>query len=108
MWDGYKRRPRGYQKRKLAPYVSINRRGEIVLNRSALELIDGAINVKLLYDAETKRIGIRGACQRDRALHTFSARRYGRGGRLRVIRAHRLLKQFGIDITETLEFKDAE
>ena len=77
-----------------------------MLNCSALKLIDVAISVKLLYDAETKRIGIRGADQRDHALHTFSARRYGRGGRLRVIRARRLLKQFGITITATLVFGD--
>lgn len=106
MWQGYERRASGYQKRELEPYVSINRRGEIVLNRSALELIDGAINVILFYDAETKRIGIRSAYRADYSLKVFCARHYGRGGRSRVVRAGRFLKQYGIVITETKVFRD--
>jgi hypothetical protein len=106
MFIGYERPVKGYQKRAIAPYVSLNKRGEIVVNPAAWELMGRAVNVVLFYDEETKRIGIKGATQRDLDLKVFYARRHGRGGRLRIIRARRLLKQFGITITETLVFRD--
>jgi hypothetical protein len=96
----------GYQKRDLAPYVSINSRGEIVINAAARELLNGANYVHLFYDAETNRLGIAWPKMDDYGLETFTLRRHGRGGRLRIIRARRLLKQFGITITETLVFRD--
>ena len=64
--------------------------------------------ITLFYDAETNRLGIRGGRGGDPSLHVFRARRYGRGGRLRVVRAGRLLKQFGIAITETLVFRPTQ
>jgi hypothetical protein len=106
MFIGCKRPVVGYQKREIAPYVSLNKRGEIVVNPAAWELMGRAVNVVLFYDEETKRIGIKGATQRDLDLKVFFARRHGRGGRLRIIRARRLLKQFGITINETIVFKD--
>ena len=108
MFLGYERGRKGYQKREVEPYVSINRRGEIVLNAAAWEMMARAINVVLFYDAETRRIGIKGATQRDLGLKVFFSRRHGRGGRSRVIYAGRLLKQFGITITETLVFENLE
>ena len=105
MWKGYERRVTGYQKRELAPYVSINLRGEIVVNAAAWELMERAINIFLFYDAETKHIGIKGATPAHPGLKVFFARRHGRGGRSRVIRAGRFLKQFGITITETIVFR---
>ena len=108
MWQGYKRRPDSYRKREVAPYVSINRRGEIVLNEAAMRLAYASWEITLFYDAETNRLGIRGGRGGDPSLHVFRARRYGRGGRLRVVRAGRLLKQFGIAITETLVFRPTQ
>ena len=60
MWQGYKRRPDSYRKREVAPYVSINRRGEIVLNEAAMRLAYASWEITLFYDAETNRLGIRG------------------------------------------------
>ena len=96
MFHGLERRETGYQRREVAAYASVNRRGEIVLNAAAWEMMERAINVVLFYDAETRRIGIKGATQRDLGFKIFFARRHGRGGRSRVIYAGRLLKQFGI------------
>ena len=106
MFIGYQRRSTGYQKREVAPYVSLNKRGEIVLNRAAQALLNGANYVHLFYDAETKRLGIAWPKMDDYGLETFTLRRHGRGGRSRIIRAGRFLKQFGINITETIVFRD--
>ena len=106
MFVGYERRASGYQKRELAPYVSINRRTEIVINAAARELLNGANYVQLFYDAETKRIGIGWPKMDGYGLKTFILRLHGRGGRSRVIRAGRFLKQFGITITETIVFRN--
>ena len=105
MFAGYERRTTGYQKRGLAPYVSINRRGEIVINAAARELLNGANYVQLLYDAETRRIAVAWP-KMNTGLKTFTLRRHGRGGRSRVIRAARFLKQFGITATETFVFRE--
>ena len=43
-----------------------------MLNRSALELIHGAINVVLFFDDEAKKIGIRGALKPISALRFFT------------------------------------
>src|SRR5688572_22133055 len=103
MFVGYKRKRK---KRGLAPYVSINRRGEIVMNIPALELIKFLGVITLFYDAERNRLGIQGGICGDGSLHIFRTRPHGRGGRSRVVRAHRFLTQFGITITETLVFRD--
>ena len=104
MWKGYERRERTVMKREIAPYASINSRGEIALNGTALGLLHGAINVVLYYDPTLERIGIRGATQQDHGEHIFGARPYGRGGRMRVLRARRFLRKFGVRVEQTLRF----
>jgi hypothetical protein len=104
MWKGYETRERTVAKREIPPYASINARGEIALNRTALGLLHGAINVVLYYDPALKRIGIRGATQQDHDQHVFCARPYGRRGRMRVLRAHRFLRKFGVRIERILRF----
>jgi hypothetical protein len=106
MFVGYKRRSKGYQKREVAAYASINRRGEIVLNRAARDLLNGANYVHLFYDAEKKQIGIAWPKMGDHSLKTFTLRRHGRGGRSRVIYARRFFRRFGITIDETIFFTD--
>jgi hypothetical protein len=104
MFVGYERRQASFQKREPAPYASINKRGEIVLNCAAWKLLDCANYVHLFYDAESKQIGIAWPISRDFTLKTITLRRWGRGGRSRVVRARRLLNRVGIMITETLVF----
>ena len=85
-----------------APYVSLNRRGEIAMNDKAFKMIRCPYNVTLLYDRERRAIGVKCPVMWDE--HFFRVRRYGRGRRIRVVRAARLLKQFGITIERTLIF----
>lgn len=86
-------------------YVSLNRRGEIAMNERAFREIGRPASVTLLYDATTRTIGVKFPVAIDR--HFFPARAYGRGRRMRIVRAERMLKQFGIEIERTLVFVGA-
>jgi hypothetical protein len=103
MWHGCEAKERVVVKREVPPYVSINARGEIALNAAAHRLLDGANYVSLVYDPETNRIGIKELSFDE---HIFDLRKYGRRGRMKVIRAHRLLKKFDIRIEQTLRFTE--
>jgi hypothetical protein len=83
-------------------YVSLNRRGEIAMNDKAFKAIGCPWNVTLLYDSERRAVGVKYPVSQDG--HFFPVRRYGRGRRMRIVRAARLLKQFGITIEMTLVF----
>jgi hypothetical protein len=66
------------RERKSEPpaYVSINKRGEIVLNFAAIKLLMAWDSYTLHYDAETNRLGIRRAdYSDDRTMRVFQARR---------------------------------
>ena len=106
MFVGYERR-REVHRRRAEPYVSINRRGEIVMNGAALRQVMTLDRISLCYEKETNRIGVSRGSTSDPSVHVFRGRRHGRNGRLRVFRARRFLKHFGIAITETLVFRDA-
>lgn len=95
-------RPREWKMRRL--YVSLNRRGEIAMNEAAFHEIGRPANVTLLYDERTRCIGVKYPVPVDR--HFYPARRYGRGRRMRIVRAARMLKQFGIEVERTLRFPD--
>ena len=108
MFVGFERSTRAYRRAEPRPYVSINRRGEIVMNSAALRQIMTLDHISLFYERETNRIGIRHGYAGDaEKLHIFEGRRRGRGGRLRIFRVRRFLKHFGITITATLVFKNA-
>ena len=92
-----KRRARG------SAYVSLNRRGEIAMNAEAYRRIKQPASVTLLFDRDARAIGIKYPVSRDRQF--FPTRRYGRGRRMRIVRAARALKQFGIEVSETLRFE---
>ena len=57
----------------------------------------------LLYDERHRRIGVKFPVALDR--NFFPVRRYGRDRRMRIVRAARMLKQFGIKIDQTLIYK---
>jgi hypothetical protein len=101
MWHGCEAKERVVVKREVPPYVSINPRGEIALNSAAHRLMGGVNYVSLHYDPETNRIGIKELSFDE---HIFDLRKYGRRGRMKVVRAKRLLKKFGIRIEQTLRF----
>lgn len=105
-WKIAKARPRRKPKPPRVPYVSINKRGEIAMNAAAFRQIREPGSVTLLYDAEANRIGIKYPVARDG--NFFPVRRYGRGRKMRIVRAMRLLKQFGIKITQTQTFPNCQ
>ncbi|MEP7214390.1 MAG: hypothetical protein ABI791_15035 [Acidobacteriota bacterium] len=97
------------KRRDTAPvrvYVSINPRGEIAMNAAAFREIDEPASVTLMYEPTKRRIGVKFPVTADK--NFFRVRRYGRGRRMRIVRAARLLKQFGIEIERTLIFTNAE
>lgn len=83
-------------------YVSLNKRGEIAMNARAFAAIGSPYNVTLLYDEGKRSIGVKFPVSADG--HFFPVKRYGRGRRMRIVRAARLLKQFGIAVERTLVF----
>lgn len=92
----------GQRRQRRGRYVSINRRGEIAMNDEAWSAIRRPYNVTLLYNPREMVIGVKFPRAVDR--NFFRTRGYGRDRRMRVVRAGRLLKQFGITIDETLRF----
>jgi hypothetical protein len=86
-------------------YVTINRKGAIAMNKVAYGRMGEPAAFLIMFDKTNSRIMLKPA-----ALSTKHAYRAGknrkRGGPL--VRAYRLITQFGVKIPETLEFKDAE
>ena len=83
-----------------------NSRGEIVFNDALHRDLKDTVNVELFYDPETQCIAIGYPTPGDK--HFFRVRKHGRNGRSSVVRAARLLKQFGIKIDRTLVFEDID
>ena len=106
------------RQRARGPYVSLNKRGEIAMNDQAFKLIGCPYNVALLYlppsiisaneivtalgGVPKGIIGVKFPVSQD--LYFYPVRRYGRGGRMRIIRAAHALNQFGISTDHTLKF----
>jgi hypothetical protein len=86
-------------------YVTINKLGSIAMNRVTFKRMGEPAAFLVMFDRVNNRIGLKptGATMKN----AYPARRYGRRGG-RVVRAFRLLTEFGVAIKETVEFKDAE
>ena len=103
-WEIVDRPKRKVQQKKF--HVSLNKRGEILMNLAAFAAIKEPANVTLLFDAKQRRIGVKFPVREDKSF--FPVRRCGRGRRTRVVRALRLLRQSGFNVDETIVFKDVE
>ncbi|MGE3466133.1 MAG: hypothetical protein AB7J13_04310 [Pyrinomonadaceae bacterium] len=90
-------------KRVRPEYASINPRGEIVLNPSVFRLLGGINYVSLHFEDERRLIAIARPTMGGRIYNVMP---YGRGGRLRVIRARLFTRELGIHIPETLVFTE--
>lgn len=101
MWKEHYEPPR--VKRQLRPYASINHRGEIVLNPTVFAALKGLNYVSLQYDESVQQLAI---TRPTRTGRIYNVRKFGRKGRLRVIRATRFLSHFGIEIHETAVITD--
>ncbi len=85
------------------PYVTMNKRGYIVMSRKTYQNIKEPQAVHLYFDQVNSRIGIKPADPRSG--DAFPVAKQGRhGGRL--IRAFRLMHEFGIELPETVKFRD--
>ena len=73
------------------------------MSAEAFRRIGEPATVTLLYDEINHRIGVKYPVPLDR--NFFPARRYGRDRKMRIVRAARMLKQFGIVIDQTLIYK---
>ncbi len=83
-------------------YVSLNRRGEIALNAQAFKAIGSPWNVTLMYDAVTRCIAVKSPSSEQ----NFPVGAYGRDKKMKVVRARKLLIQFGIKVERTLVFRE--
>jgi len=88
-----------------ALYVTLNKKGYIVMSRLTYQRMGEPKAFILLFDTVNNKIGLKPAVVGIR--NAYPVGPSGRhGGKL--IRAYRLLQEFGIDIPETLHFRDAE
>ena len=86
-------------------YVSMNPKGEISLNRTAYQRMGAPAAFLLLFDRVNSRIALKPTAAAMR--NAYPARKFGRHGG-HVVRALRLFIEFGIELPEVVEFKDAE
>jgi len=84
-------------------YASMNPKGEISLNKTAHKRLGEPSAVHLFFDRVNNRIALKPT-----AAAMKNAYLVGKRGRGCKVRAKRLLVEFGIDLPETIEFKDAE
>ncbi len=84
-----------------ALYATINPSGHIVLNRAAHEALQSPQAVHLLYDKELQSIGVRAAHPGQKNAFRLTERGSFGGRR---IRGHKMMKDFGIYISETVQF----
>jgi hypothetical protein len=83
-------------------YVTLNPVGKIALSRTTHERFGAPAAVLILYDPMTSRLGLRPV--EPETQNAYPVRKYGPSGG-RIIRAYRLLTEFGIQPQETVEFQ---
>ncbi|MEP7075754.1 MAG: hypothetical protein ABI878_08075 [Acidobacteriota bacterium] len=88
-----------------ALYVTLNKRGFIVMSRLTYERAGGPKAFLVLFDTVNNKIGLKPT-----ALGIRNAYPVGPSGRHggKLVRVYRMLQEFSIDVPETLHFRDAE
>ena len=88
-----------------AMYVTMNRKGHIVMNRRTYEHVGAPEAFLLMYDALNNRIGLKPvAINEPDAYRACPSGRHG--GRL--VRGYRLMQENGVEVPETIQFHDAK
>lgn len=85
-------------------YVTMNKLGTIAMNRLTYQRGEPAAFL-VMFDRVNSRIALKPTAAAMK--NAYPAGKYGRRGG-RVVRAFRLLTEFGIKLPDTVEFKDAE
>lgn len=88
-----------------AIYITMNKKGYISMSRRTYERLDEPKAFNLYFDKVNSRIGLKPTALAAR--NAFPVAKQGRHGG-RVIRAWRLMQEFGIDLPETMQFDDPE
>lgn len=83
-------------------YATMNRKGEIFMNLFTYQRMSEPKAFLIMFDRVNNRIALKPTGLGMQ--HAYPARSYGRRGG-RVVRAYRLLKEFGLDLPDTVEFK---
>lgn len=86
-------------------YVTMNPMGNIVLSRVTFQMMDEPKAVVILFDEVNQRIGLRPASPY--ATNAYPLRRSNRSG-AKLVRGHRLTREFRIDLPHTVRFYDAD
>ena len=94
--------PRGDAARWSGMYVTLNPVGKLALSRTTYERFGSPAAVLIMYDPMSSLIGLRPVPLEER--NAYPLRKYGYCGG-RIIRAYRLLTEFGIQPKETVEFR---
>ncbi|MEP7075264.1 MAG: hypothetical protein ABI878_05595 [Acidobacteriota bacterium] len=85
-------------------YVTMNKKGSIVISRATYKRLGEPVACMLLFDPANNRIGLQAATKSAR--NAYTVRPWGiYGGR--VIYAYRLTQEFEIELAETVQFHDA-
>ncbi len=85
-------------------YVTMNPAGDIVMSRVTYEMLGSPKAFNILYDRVNNRIGLKCAALTTR--NAYPARVSNRCG-AKLVRGHRLTREQGIDLPQTVQFHDA-
>ena len=86
-------------------YASMNRKGQIAFNRVTHERMGSPEAVNILYDRVNNRIGLKPTSRAMRNAYPL-IRWSNCGGRM--VRALRVMTEFGIELPATVEFREVE
>ena len=95
--------PRGDSARWSGMYVTLNRVGKLALSRTTHERFGSPDAVLILYDPLNQRLALRPVSPE--TPNAYPIRKYQNNGG-RIIRAYRLLTEFGIQPQETIQFEE--
>ena len=74
------------------------------MNAAAFALINKRASLTLMLDEAVRRIGVKYPVPKDR--NFFKVRKYGRDGKMSVVRVRRVLKERGVEIEGLIVFKE--
>jgi len=86
-------------------YVTMNAGGDIVMSRVTYQMMGEPKAFVILYDKVNNRIGLKPAALATR--NAYPARVSNRSG-AKVVRGHRLVREYRIDLPYTVRFYDAD
>ncbi|MDI1243390.1 MAG: hypothetical protein PSX80_15870 [bacterium] len=86
-------------------YATLNPQGSIVISRPTHERLGSPDGYLIMFDPLRHRLALKPAPDSDP--NAYPARVIGRSG-AKIIRAHRMIREFGIQPPETIEFPEAK